>query len=199
MGRRNEHSRAEIKKMAVEAGRKILKEEGFSGLSARKIARTIGYTVGTLYNVFDNYMDMIFHINAQTLDELTEKLENCVKTGTTGTQAIKNLGITYQEYALDNNNLWSALFEYPRPDGDMPEWYAEKVNTLFSLPVKYLTPMCNGDIELAREHTSILWAGVHGICALGSTQRLCCGDDDPLDSKVVTMIENYLRGLTTDI
>ena len=54
MGRRNEHSRDEIKEMAIEAGKKIIVEEGFSNLGARKIARAIGYTVGTLYNVFDN-------------------------------------------------------------------------------------------------------------------------------------------------
>ncbi len=196
MGRRNDHPREEIKKMAIEAGKKILVEEGFSKLGARKIARAIGYTVGTLYNVFDNYLDIVLHINAETLDDIKNHLENSIVPGQEGTVALTTIGLSYVEYARENKNLWSALYDFQHPeDTDMPEWYVEKVNSVFSLPVKALIPLFNGDIERAKNEARILWGGVHGICVLGLTRRLSHDSEELLKTKVRSLIENYLRGL----
>lgn len=196
MGRRNEHTREQIKQMAIEAGKKILVEEGFSKLGARKIARAIGYTVGTLYNVFDNYLDIVLHINAGTLEDIKNHLEKSLVPGQESTKAITTIGLTYLEYARENTNLWSALYDFQHPeDTDMPEWYIEKVNSVFSLPVKALIPLFQGDIERAKNEARIIWGGVHGICLLGLTQRLGREDDELLKTKVTSLIENYMRGL----
>jgi AcrR family transcriptional regulator len=196
MGRRNEHSRKQIKEMAIEAGKKIIVEEGFPNLGARKIARTIGYTVGTLYNVFDNYLDIVLHINTETLDNIKNHLEKSLVPGEEGVKAITTIGLTYVGYARENTNLWSALFDFKHPENtDMPEWYVEKVNSVFSLPVKALIPLFQGDIERAKNEARIIWGGVHGICLLGLSQRLSYDSDEILKTKVRSLIENYMRGL----
>lgn len=59
MARRSDHSREEIKEMALTAALTILEEEGARGLTARKVATAIGYTVGTLYLVFKNQQEMV--------------------------------------------------------------------------------------------------------------------------------------------
>lgn len=196
MGRRNEHSREQIKEMAIKAGREILEDKGFSGLSARNVAREIGYTVGTLYNVFDNFTDLICHINAGTLDNLRTYLEESLKPGMTGTDALKQLGISYVEYAKHNTNLWSALFEFQHPQNyKIPAWYSEKVQTIFELPVRFLAPVFSEDIDRAKYEARIIWGGVHGICLLGLTRRLGLDSEDILKSKVNSLIDNYMRGL----
>ena len=70
MGRRSDHSRDEIQKMAIDAAAKIVETEGFQSVTARKVASKIGYTVGTLYHVFRNFDDLVIHMNAQTIDEM---------------------------------------------------------------------------------------------------------------------------------
>ena len=196
MGRRNEHSREQIKQMAIEAGKKIIVEEGFSKLGARKIARAIGYTVGTLYNVFDNYLDIVLNINIGTLDDIKNHLEKSLVPGQEGVKAITTIGLTYVEYARENTNLWSALYDFQHPENtDMPEWYVDKVNSVFSLPVKALIPLFQGDMERAKNEARIIWGGVHGICLLGLTQRLSYDSDEILKTKVRSLIENYIRGL----
>ncbi len=65
-----------------------------------------------------------------------------------------------------------------------PEWYVEKVNSVFSLPVKALIPLFQGDIERAKNEARIIWGGVHGICLLGLTQRLSYDSDEILKTKV---------------
>jgi len=196
MGRRNEHSREQIKQMAIEAGKKIIVEEGFSKLGARKIARAIGYTVGTLYNVFDNYLDIVLNINIGTLDDIKNHLEKSLVPGQEGVKAITTIGLTYVEYARENTNLWSALYDFQHPENtDMPEWYVEKVNSVFSLPVKALIPLFQGDMERAKNEARIIWGGVHGICLLGLTHRLSHDSEEILKTKVRSLIENYMRGL----
>jgi AcrR family transcriptional regulator len=196
MGRRNEHSRKQIKEMAIEAGKKIIVEEGFSNLGARKVARAIGYTVGTLYNVFDNYLDIVLNINAETLDDIKNHLQKSIVPGEEGVKAITTIGLSYVGYAGGNTNLWSALFDFQHPENtDMPEWYVEKVNSVFSLPVKALIPLFQGDIERAKNEARIIWGGVHGICLLGLTHRLSHDSDELLKTKVRSLIENYIRGL----
>ena len=199
MGRRNEHSRKQIKEMAIEAGRKIIVEEGFSNLGARKIARAIGYTVGTLYNVFGNYLDIVLNINAETLDDIKNHLERSLAPGEEGVKAITTIGLSYVDYARENTNLWNALFNFHHPeDTNMPEWYVERVNSLFSIPVKALIPLFNGDTERAMNEARIIWGGVHGICLLGLTHRLSHDSEELLDMKVRSLIENYMRGLSMD-
>ena len=196
MGRRNEHSREQIKEMAIEAGKKIIVEEGFSKLGARKVARAIGYTVGTLYNVFDNYLDIVLHINAETLDDIKNHLEKSLVPGEEGTKVLTAIGLSYVEYARENTNLWRALFDFQHPeDTDMPEWYVEKVNSVFSIPVKALVPLFNGDTQRAMDEARIIWGGVHGICLLGLTHRLSHDSEELLKTKVRSLIENYIRGL----
>ena len=52
MGRRSDHSRAELRAMILTEGHRQLSEIGYARFSAREVAKRIGYTVGTLYNVF---------------------------------------------------------------------------------------------------------------------------------------------------
>ena len=75
MARRSDHSREEIKEMALNAAMEVLEQEGPKGLSARKVASAIGYTVGTLYLVFKNQQEMVLQLNARTLDDMDEWLE----------------------------------------------------------------------------------------------------------------------------
>ncbi|NIQ14912.1 MAG: TetR family transcriptional regulator [Candidatus Dadabacteria bacterium] len=196
MGRRNDHSHDKIKQMAIDAGRSILETKGFSGLSARNVAGEIGYTAGTLYNVFDNFTDLICHINSKTLDDLKAYLEKNLNPGINTVDAMNELGQAYVDYAKNNTHLWCALFEFPHPDNyQLPQWYSDKVRNLFELPVRTLAPMFSGDLKKAEYEARVLWGGVHGICLLGITDRLGLGSEEMLKSKVHSLITNYMAGL----
>lgn len=63
MGRRNEHTREELREISLRAAEQLVTAHGLDGLSARKVASAIGYTVGSLYMVFRNLDDLILQMN----------------------------------------------------------------------------------------------------------------------------------------
>jgi AcrR family transcriptional regulator len=54
MARRSDHSRDELYNLAMTAARDIVRREGMAALTARGLATAIGYSPGTLYNLFDS-------------------------------------------------------------------------------------------------------------------------------------------------
>ena len=54
MARRTTHGSDGLRQAILETARSIIEESGLPGLSAREIAVRIGYSPGTLYNIFRN-------------------------------------------------------------------------------------------------------------------------------------------------
>ena len=112
MARRSDHTREELTELAIEAALALIEEEGFANFSARQVAAKIGYTVGTLYNVFGTYDQLLFHVHARTLDHWYEFLEMRLKRGKA--EPLRVLARAYVEYARTHYNRWIALFEHHR-------------------------------------------------------------------------------------
>ena len=195
MARRSDHTREQLKEIAILAGQELLAESDFSGFSAREVARRIGYTVGTLYHVFGNYDAIVLHINAVTLDDLEAFLSEGRGKKRQGAAAIKHLAARYEAFARRNYHRWSALFEHRLPpEMPLPAWYAEKVARIFSAVEAPLTPLVGE--EKAHHAARVLWASIHGICALGLAGKLDIVGAKSIASLTDSLIDNYLAGLT---
>ncbi len=197
MARRSDHSRQEIREMALAAAAAIIREEGYAGLSARKVASAIGYTVGTLYLVFRNLDDLVSQVNGHTLDALHARLMQARKRCRTGTACARALGKTYLKFATEHPNLWSTVFEHNLPPGEpVPAAYLERVAGIFELVEGVLHDVApdRSQAEIAKAARA-LWSGVHGVCILGLTDRLGLAESGSLEELVESLITNYLNGL----
>ena len=195
MARRNDNTKDEIREMVISSGLDLIKKSGFSGFSTRQIAKEIGYTVGTLYNVFDSYDDIVLHINAATLDEMRKFIEKKLNPKLKGVKAVKQLAHLYIEFAHKNRNSWSSLFEYVIPvELELPEWYNQGIEKLFGIVESILVEFIDKKSDVLK-HAKVIWASIHGICILGLTQKLNVAGADPMEILADSMIENYLRGI----
>jgi len=194
MARRNDHTKNEIKEMAIKAGIEIINEYGFANFSMRQIAKKIGYTVGTLYNIFDDYNDIILNINSVTLDEMKKFINYNINTNLDGIVAIKQLAKLYIKFANNNYNRWSALFEHVMPpNSKLPEWYNKKIEDLFNIIESILSKLIDQKSDTLK-HAKIIWASVHGICILSFTNKINIIGSDSVENISDCMIENYLIG-----
>jgi AcrR family transcriptional regulator len=196
MARRSDHSREEIRRMALDAAERIVAAEGYRGLSARKVASAIDYTVGTLYLVFENLDDLVLQVNGRTLDMLFEWLR--ARRGEAGTprQELLALASAYIAYAEAETPRWNMLFEYVAEKGNaLPDWYLEKLGKVFGLAEKALKPLGDHRPELEiLQAARVLWAGVHGICTLKIRQRMDLAGGQGTEAMAHMLIDNFLKG-----
>ena len=167
--------------MIVAEGHRQISEVGFARFSAREVAKRIGYSIGTIYNVFGSYDQLMLAINGRTLDLWLDYLESRLDG------AIENrLRVAidaYFEFAVIHRHAWAALYDFRLADDEpMPEYYQRKVTDITEVVVREiaaaLPPKHAGKASaLARS----LLATVHGHCffTMNGTFRVM-GETDPL-------------------
>lgn len=195
MARRSDHSREEIHEMALQAAIRIVEEEGIAAVTARRVASEIGYTVGTLYLVFDNLDGLIAEVNGTTLHDLQRYLVAQVDHQTHPAQQLRSLCQSYFTYARDHRSRWQLLFDRTTEDpAELPSWYRERVRQSFILVETVLAGvMVEADNAEISQAARALWGSVHGISQLALTGRLDiaeAGEAEKLIDYIVAHILN---------
>lgn len=198
MGRRSDHSREELREIIISAGHRQMLEVGFSHFSAREVAKRVGYSIGTLYNVFGSYDGLILAINGRTLDLWRGHLETRLKAVEDGDDRLTAAINAYFEFAIINRHAWTALYDFRLPDDiDPPDRYREKVAAIMTVVEREIA----ATLPTARKTdapalTRSLLATVHGHCffTLNGTFRML-GEDHPLEAareRVADALAKYL-------
>ncbi len=200
MGRRSDHTRVELKEMALAAAERIVASEGLKALTARKVAGAIGYTAGTLYLVFPSFGQLIWELNARTLRTLKSALEAAAGSDPDPRGSLLRLGVAYIRYATTHRDLWSLLFEGHRSgEPAPPEWYRPEIGALFRLVEERLTaiasPRSAREIAMAAR---ALWSGVHGISSLALGDRLDLAGVPSIEALARTLIEGFVAGFAVE-
>ena len=195
MGRRSDHSRDEIREMAINAAAKIVETDGFQSLTARKVAAKIGYTVGTLYHVFRNFDDLVIHLNAQTIDEMAALIQKKVGKKRNPEVRIRTMSDVYVNYATDHPDRWRLVFEHQAPRGlPTPELMKVRRDVMFEMVADNLRELSPNHIPQEIAHTATaLWSGIHGICILALTGKLYLGGAFSMAKLVDTLIDSVLN------
>jgi AcrR family transcriptional regulator len=196
MARRNDHSRDEIREMALKAAEDLLDRQGAAGLSTRKIAAEIGYTVGSLYLVFHNLDDLIVQVNARTLTQLAEWLDQATARGQDASAGLIELGRAYLHFAALHRGRWELIFDHRLTPGVLlPEWYRRQVLSLFARVEALLAGLApnrpQADHALAAR---ALWSGVHGVCTLALGGKLDIAGIADAEKLTDSLMLNYLSG-----
>jgi len=196
VGRRSIHTAEQLRDLILQAATELIERDGLSGLSAREVARNIGYSPGTLYNVFENLDDLVLTIEGQLLDRLSERLNGVPRTGDPR-RRVHELAATYLRFTHENPKLWNLLFEHHLPKGrDVPPTYRAKLDSLLALVEDALAPlMANADPAALRRAARVLWAGVHGITSLSTTDKLSIITVESAAPLIDDLVATYLAGL----
>ncbi|MEQ8709135.1 MAG: TetR/AcrR family transcriptional regulator [Rhodospirillales bacterium] len=198
MGRRSDHSRDELYVMALDAAETIVREDGLPALTARKVAARIGYTAGTLYNLFRNQDDLVIHLNARTLTCLDTELRQIRRTGDPQADILA-LGRAYVSFISGNVRLWHVLFDHRLAAGqELPDWYSARIDRMMGVVEDALTPLFPADAFADRRSAArLLWSAVHGVCSLSTSGKLGIVTDVPLTEAVDRLVTVLLAGMAT--
>lgn len=194
MGRRSDHTRDEIRGMAIDAAAKLVETDGFQSLTARKVAGKIGYTVGTLYHVFKNFDDLVMHVNAQTLDEMAALIQQKTAKKRNPKSRIRTMAEFYVEYATEHPDRWRLVFEHEPPRKlPTPAQMKERRDVMFEMVADNLRELAPERLPNEVSHTATaLWSGIHGICILALTHKLYLGGAFSMVKLMDTLIESVV-------
>ena len=200
MGRRSDHTREELRKLILDAANRIIHADGFDNLTARHLANEVGYTPGTIYNIFTSMDDLYLEINGVTLDRLYEVLSSteCSNPKKTPLQNMKKMASLYMDFCQQNRAHWLMLFSPKLPEGrERQEWYQKKIDRLF-LPLEQLMAPLFSTRENDRRRMAarLLWSSIHGLCFLQQTGKIpiVSGRSRPLEMAEY-LIETFVRGI----
>lgn len=194
MARRSDHTPAEIAQLALKSARNIVVAQGITALSARKIAKHMGYTIGTLYQHFDGMDGLVERMNAETLGALYAHCEIGAQTGEVATQ-LKTLGLLFVDFMKAHPKEWDAIMAYRYKDdhSTSPE-YQHEITRLFGL-MEAATESFYGSDEREQQASdmALLWASLTGIWGVASSERQVGGT---FEQMVERLIEMYLLSRT---
>jgi AcrR family transcriptional regulator len=193
MARRSQHTLPEIKAMVLQAAETLVAEDGSKALTMRNVAFEIGYTVGSIYMVFENMNDLVLHLNGRTLDALSEQFDALPRNNPE--QAIEAIAGLYLDFASRHYNCWSLIFEHRQPEGvEFPDWYREKIDRAFSrFEAEFKRLAGKRSDDQVKQAARALWGGIHGICMLSLTGKFAAaGGADDMDAGVKLLVRHFL-------
>jgi len=168
VGRRSDHTREELRERILSAAEELVSQSGAAGLTARRLADRIGYSVGTLYNFFEDLDDLVVHMNARTLDRLYAACARVTRRHGPE-EALRAYARAYLRFTKDHHRLWVMLLDgSSHHHRELPDWYQAKVERLHGLVEEVLAPLIPSEKDRKRS-ARVLWASLHGISSLAGT------------------------------
>lgn len=160
-----------------------MSEAGFTRFSAREVAKRIGYSIGTIYNVFGSHDMLIVAINARTLALWQAHVE--ARLAGAVHDRLRILIEAYFEFALLHRHAWTALYDHRLPeDVAAPDYYLDQIRALTGIVKDEIAAALPSDQrDQADALTRSLLATVHGHCffTLNGTFALL-GETTPLET-----------------
>src|ERR1700752_2422968 len=108
--------RRKLRDALIHAAERTIAKEGLRGMKARELAYKVGCAVGAIYNVFTDLDDLIFAVNALTLEQLEKTLTVAGERGADpqadAIRTLTHLALAYTDYAAANRPRWRALFDH---------------------------------------------------------------------------------------
>ncbi len=192
MARRSDHNPKELSELILKSALDIVETHGISGLSTRKVATNIGYTVGTIYQYFKNKHELILAINAQTLAGLQSAMQQ-VDITASPKQTLLQYANIYIDFAQTHPSLWNLLFNYSdKEEYVLPKNNKQYIDNLLDLIAQTFLRFVNHQGRNVKDDAHLLWASVHSLCILHNSHKLGFISYKPLDELTEKMIEIHI-------
>lgn len=197
MAGRKPLDRALLSAKALEVAEAIIAERGFGALNARELALGVGCSVGSLYNMYGSLDRLIRIVNTRTLDRLYDAMRTAVAEKDGPEDQMAALACAYIEFAAKQPLVWRAVFDHQMPEGNPKlEWYGDSIERMAILAVTILSPLFKPEqLWAARHVATVLWSGVHGICALAQADNLPYVTEEDPKLLAEDLVRGYLAGL----
>lgn len=195
MARRKDHTPEQLQKLICDSAKNIIENKGLAGLTARSLAKKIGYTPGTIYNFYRDMDALVVDINFETLGRLYDFCQKKIENVPADFSRVKALAYAYVDFAHQNVRAWETVFATTYKGEKkvrLPKYYQGRLLKLFSLIESTLRECLQMPVPEVQATARLLWASLHGITVLTLDGRLnLIGSDNP-HHMIDDLLQKYL-------
>ena len=105
---RRELKKAEIRADLVNAAHALIREDGYEGLTIRKLAERVGYATMSVYSYFPDKHAILLAVAQDAFAELARRMERA--PAGEPLERLKSLMRAYAEFGLENPNEYRTVF-----------------------------------------------------------------------------------------
>lgn len=198
MARRSDHTREELKELVCKTAKQIISEHGLQALTTRKVAAQIGYSPGSIYNVYDTLDALISDVNRETISGLLAKFV-AIGENDAPTLSLSGLVQAYLEYQSENPNLWAANMQHAaRKNIKQPEGYIVELDKLLRTVEELLSRVLPDlDSLEVRRAVRVLWLSLQGLSAESRDAKYLKELGETPASLAEHLVVHYVRGLNS--
>ncbi|MDQ6437773.1 TetR/AcrR family transcriptional regulator [Mesorhizobium sp. LHD-90] len=165
---RRELQKAEIRAELIEAAHDLVRQEGYEGLTIRKLAARVGYAPMSVYSYFPDKHAILFALAQDAFAMLARRMERDPPAGPL--EALVKLMREYAAFGFDNPNEYRTVF-MTRDPADFPDSEmkgVQKDNPALQLLLKRVQACVDAGV-LAGDVFAIatlIWTFGHGMVSL---------------------------------
>ena len=184
--------RAARRQLIIATARALAEREGWDAVTTRRLSTEIEYSQPVLYKHFASMEDIVEAVALEGFGELAETLRTA-RSGAAGREeTLRSVAHAYSSFAADNPVLYDAMFTRATRLRFGAEDTPIQLRAGFAELREAIANVAGvRDVDTL---TEVLWAGLHGLTALGRSDRLRPGrDTDRIELLVAQFYDASLK------
>ncbi|TKK65402.1 TetR/AcrR family transcriptional regulator [Ilyomonas limi] len=180
----------------------IVKEEGWSSLSMRKIADKIDYTAPIIYEYFNNKEALLKELTRIGYIKLANEIEEARDKFTDAAEQLEAMWMAYWNFAFKEKELYQIMFgiEANCCVGN-PCSEVQRASNLLWDKIEEIVPADKRTEEYIDTKYYTFWSVVHGLVSINMTRQLAAGNNEQQWGKDINkqVLKDALEGIISSI
>ena len=172
--KRTAYHHGDLRRALIDAGLKILEQDGIDALSLRQVARTIGVSQAAPYAHFKDKHAILEAIAKEGFGLLLDYMHRWGDKAKDDPSKLTAYGVAYVSFAVDHPALFKLMFGSELSAGETLDFSATTSDAyeLILTTSKRLLGDAGADDEKVGLHAMYAWSSVHGLANLLVDGRL---------------------------
>ncbi|MRX38568.1 TetR family transcriptional regulator [Flavobacterium sp. LC2016-23] len=160
--RQKEETRTNI----LEAAYAIVKEEGWQGLSMRKIADKIEYTAPIIYEYFSNKEAILNELTGKGFIKLAKELQEAQDKFEKPEEQLEAMWMAYWDFAFTDTEMYQVMFGVQMNCCSQKCSAQERPYKLFTSVIAEIMKDSNPSEEIIKQKYFTFFSVIHGLIAI---------------------------------
>lgn len=191
----------DLKNTLIEKGIELVNIDGIQSFSLRKVAAACGVSHAAPYSHFQNKEELLAAMQHYITDQFSELLEHTIQKNENVTLLLKDMGIAYVSFFIDNPAYFSFLYSQSNMNIDLtlsiPDNENYKPYIIYKDVVKSMLEQTHYPKEKQNDVIITIWAFIHGITALATMNNVNYNNN--WEQKVIDFIEIFQPSFFSDM